>query len=369
MEEIFKNITRPTLIVDSARATRNIERMSKKANRNGVVFRPHFKTHQSAEIGEWFRSFGIGNISVSSFDMAEYFANHGWEDITVAIPANLRQASQLESLGSQIRLNIVLESLETVKKLQNQIGAEVFVWLKIDVGYHRTGLLWNDMEGITTIARSIEAVNHLRLAGLLTHAGHTYGAGSRARIMEIFSETARRMKTVQATLANEGIAAKISVGDTPGCSIVEDYKGVDEIRPGNFVFYDISQLSFGSCNENDIAVGVACPVIAKHLDRNEIVIYGGAVHLSKEHLNHQDHGQYFGAVCLPTQSGWSSTFEHSYVASISQEHGIIKAEEQLLNRVKVGDLIIALPVHSCLTVNLFNEYVTLQGQRISMFQY
>ncbi len=75
---------------------------------------------------------------------------------------------------------------------------------------------------------------------------------------------------------------KLSVGDTPGCSLLPDFPGVDEIRPGNFVFYDAEQLEIGSCASNQIAVALACPIVARHPERNEVVLYGGAIHLSKE---------------------------------------------------------------------------------------
>ena len=66
-------IIKPTLLLNQERALRNIERMAQKAKQSGVCFRPHFKTHQSAVIGEWFKAFGINKITVSSIDMAEYF--------------------------------------------------------------------------------------------------------------------------------------------------------------------------------------------------------------------------------------------------------------------------------------------------------
>jgi len=81
MEKILKKIVKPTLLLDEQRAVQNIERMVEKAGKNGVLLRPHFKTHQSAEIGEWFRSRGVHAITVSSVDMAEYFIDHGWKDI------------------------------------------------------------------------------------------------------------------------------------------------------------------------------------------------------------------------------------------------------------------------------------------------
>ena len=52
-----------------------------------VDFRPHFKTHRSREVGRWFRDFGVAAITVSSVDMAQYFSNDGWDDITIAFPA------------------------------------------------------------------------------------------------------------------------------------------------------------------------------------------------------------------------------------------------------------------------------------------
>ena len=47
--------------------------MARKAKDNGLIFRPHFKTHQSIEIGEWFRESGVNKITVSSLTMANYF--------------------------------------------------------------------------------------------------------------------------------------------------------------------------------------------------------------------------------------------------------------------------------------------------------
>jgi len=76
----------------------------------------------------------------------------------------------------------------------------------------------------------------------------------------------------------------LSIGDTPTCSVAEDFSGIDEIRPGNFVFYDLSQYQIGSCTIDQIAVAMACPIVAIHETRNEIVIYGGGVHFSKERL-------------------------------------------------------------------------------------
>ncbi len=54
----------------------------------------------------------------------------------------------------------------------------------------------------------------------------------------------------------------ISYGDSPSCSLADDLNGFDEIRPGNFVYYDVMQYHIGSCQMDDIAVAAACPVVS-----------------------------------------------------------------------------------------------------------
>ena len=91
--KLLNNITKPTLLLDKQKCLLNIRRMKHKANRNNVQFRPHFKTHQSIEIGEWFRQEGVLSISVSSLKTAKYFAGAGGDDITIVFPVNLREAA------------------------------------------------------------------------------------------------------------------------------------------------------------------------------------------------------------------------------------------------------------------------------------
>ena len=110
----YAAITVPTIVLDETRVRRNIARMAAKARANRVRFRPHFKTHQSAQIGEWFRAEGVQAITVSSVRMAEYFAAHGWQDITIAFPANVREIAAMNRLASQVQLHLLVESVPTV---------------------------------------------------------------------------------------------------------------------------------------------------------------------------------------------------------------------------------------------------------------
>jgi len=361
------HIEKPTLVLDRAKALRNIEKMVRKAQTSGVRFRPHFKTHQSAQIGEWFRDFGVESITVSSVGMAAYFVRHGWKDVTIAFPVNILEIEKISGLANESELGLLVESMETVLFLRQNLRFDANAWIKIDTGYKRTGVWWHDFGEVTELARAIERAPNLSFKGVLAHAGHSYKAKSREEIEAIHRDTVSKMREVQHRLQLNGISkVELSIGDTPTCSVVDDFSGVDEIRPGNFVFYDLKQRSIGSCSEEEIAIAVACPVVAKHKERNEIILYGGAVHLSKDFLPREDGTKFFGGIVAMGDDGWGPMIEDTYVASLSQEHGVVKANDQLFDQVHVGDVLLVLPVHSCLTANLMKRYVTLAGETIEM---
>lgn len=356
---------KPTLLLNKERALQNIKIMAKKAEKSGVRFRPHFKTHQSVQIGEWFRQQGVTAITVSSVDMADYFANSGWQDVTVAFPVNILQIQKISVLAEKIQLNLLVESQESILFLDKNLTANVDVWLKIDVGYHRTGIPGDKADVVLELAKEMERTDRLRFKGLLTHAGHSYYAHSVEEIKKIHRTSVGLLNQLRTFLLENGISSvQLSVGDTPTCSVVNDFSGVDEIRPGSFVFYDLSQWDIGACQEEEIAVAVACPVVATHPERNELVIYGGGIHFSKEYLIRKDGTKVFGYIAPRTTDGWGSLIEDCYVSSLSQEHGIVKANTAFLENVNLGDVLLILPVHCCLTANLLRQYTTTNGEII-----
>jgi len=365
---MFEHISKPTLIVDERKCKANISEMLAKAKKNQLEFRPHFKTHQSIEIGRWFREFGIHKITVSSMDMAVYFASDGWDDITVAFPVNWREINKINGLGSKIKLNLLVESVETIEFLSKNLTYPAGVFIKIDAGYQRTGIPVAQTEYIGQLIHKINRSGFMKFEGLLVHNGHTYQAGSVDEIKEIHRNSLIQLADLKKSLSNLAQPIHVSIGDTPSSSICDQYEGISEIRPGNFVFYDLVQQQLGSCNYKDIAVSMACPVVAKHPNRRNIIIYGGGVHFSKEFLSDTSGQKIYGRIVLFTESGWSEPLEGCILSSVSQEHGIVDASETLMKSVKIGDLIGVLPVHSCMTANLQSSYQDCHSNVIKNFR-
>jgi D-serine deaminase-like pyridoxal phosphate-dependent protein len=362
-------ITRPTLLLDKERVIQNIQRMKQKADAAGVRFRPHFKTHQSAEIGTWFRRVGVDSITVSSLDMAKYFALHGWKDITVAFTVNLPEIETLNSLAREIRLHLLLDSEELASHLDTALESKVNIWIDVDVGYHRTGIPCDDFFQILSVSQAVQRAPKLIFSGVLTHSGHTYHAKTVEEIRSIHQDSLAKLRTVREKLRQAGVhPCAISIGDTPSCSIADSFEGADEIRPGNFVFYDSMMSDLGACRDEDIAVAVACLVVARYKEWNQVVIYGGAVHLSKEFMLDGRGRKIYGYCCRPEKTSWGPAERRAPVLSLSQEHGLIEMDGSLIREINVGDLLIILPVHSCLTSDLYRYYLTLDGERIERRQ-
>ncbi len=356
------NIRRPTLVLDRARAVSNIERMAARASSSGIALRPHFKTHQSLGVGRWFRDVGVSTIAVSSVAMARYFAEDGWTDITVAFPVNVRELDDIAELAERVRLGVLVDSRDAARALARRAGAPLRVWLKIDTGYGRAGVAWDDGARITAVADEILGGSSLEFAGVLSYNGLTYMERTPEGVRRVHEEALDKLRAVRELLISRGAAAcAVSIGDTPGASVGEDFAGVDELRAGNFVFYDLMQVGTGSCVPDDIAVAVVCPVVGVYPERGRVLLYGGAVHLSAESMEGEDGRVVFGQASR-TWPGGAMPF--APVVSLCQEHGVLEADPRWAAGLKLGDLVCVLPVHSCLACDLYDEYVTLDGEKL-----
>ncbi len=366
MESLNSKIIRPTLLIDQAKCIANIESMIAKAKRANARLRPHFKTHQSAQIGEWFKDRSVESIAVSSMIMADYFADHGWKNITVAIPVNVREIELINKLASKIQLNLVLESREAIAFLESELEHSVGIFIKVDTGYQRSGIPTEAIGSLRLLVDLMKETEKLHCKGFLAHTGHNYKADDHEQIHKNHSKTLLDLNELKDVFRKDISGLEVSLGDTPACSISEEFYGIDEIRPGNFVFYDIMQYVLGACDESQIAVAMACPIIAKNIDRNELVIHGGGVHFSKEYLEADEEGtKLFGSIVRITDNGWSEILGGGFLASLSQEHGIIRCSDALFDEFTIGDLIGVLPVHSCLSANLMRKFMTTNGEWIT----
>ena len=352
----------PGLILNKQKCQQNIQNMKFFCKEHQMDFRPHFKTHQSTEIGEWFKAKGVEKCTVSSIGMADYFAKAGWKDICVAIPLNINELEDVEPLANLVKLSLCVDHPDHLIALRN-ISASLKIFIEIDSGYSRSGVYFKDSCLIDDLIKEMEHNKQLEFAGFLSHTGNSYHSQNSEDGNQLFTEARERLVQLKNKYSKQYPDLILSMGDTPSSTFGKDFRGIDEWRPGNFVFCDFMQYALGTCKEEEIAVSLHCPVIGVYPNREEIVIYGGGVHLSKDSITYK--GQKIWGWLRPK----GQTIENGFpVISLSQEHGIIKVNQEFLSKIKMGDFVEVLPVHSCMTADLNSSYLTDDGKIINKYR-
>ncbi|MCE7055546.1 alanine racemase [Algoriphagus sp. AGSA1] len=354
-------ISSPTLLLDEKICRANLKRMADKAARHNMKLVPHFKTAQSNQIGDWAKEYNITEVTVSSMKMAEYLSGQGWVNIHIAFPFNPLEIPKLNQIAAKQAISVQLINVATTQMLVDQLEHPVGFFIEIDAGYGRTGVEVSDFGLLEEILLLAKKSDKLNFKGFYLHPGHTYYMPD---IPAIYEQSRNALGMLKNKYRTEYPNLVTRIGDTPGCAVMEDFEDIDEMGPGNFVFYDLMQAELGGCERSDIAVCLAVPVVDIKKDRKEILVHGGGVHLAKDVLVGENGLKNFGEVVYLNENGWTIPEQKSFLKSISQEHGLIKATDELLAKVKVGDILGILPVHSCMTADAMGEYMTLDGKMV-----
>lgn len=348
----------PCAVVDLDRLERNAAAMRDRARRLGVSLRPHVKTHGCHEAARLQAGGLAGGLTVSTLSEARFFAADGWRDLTWAVPfsaASLPEA--LELTGSLDRLGLLLDHEAALAELERAAAAKGLVasaWLKVDCGYHRAGVDPARPESARLAAR-MAGSPHLDFRGLLTHAGQSYACRGRAELVEAVEQERRAVTDFADRLRGDGLEVpEVSIGSTPTMSAAEDLPGVDEIRPGNYVFFDASQVEIGACGPEDAAFFVLTSVTGTAPARQAALVDAGALSLSKDRTASGSHGLVARLDREPL-AGWS-------VASLSQEHGLLSLPEGL--EPAWGERLLVTPAHSCLAAACFERYFVVRGDEV-----
>ncbi|MFI5312116.1 MAG: alanine racemase [Gemmatimonadales bacterium] len=363
------DIPTPALLLDADALDRNVTAMAEKVQRLGARLRPHVKTHKCIEVGQLQKKHGAQGITVATIVEAKDFADHGFDDITWAVPLIPSRLDEVIALAKRITLRVLVESdaaVDVLERAAKAAGLRVHTWLEVDCGYHRSGVDPDD-EAATALARRIGTSKHLAFDGILTHAGHSYHAqdidGRKAAAQEERDVTVRFAEQ----LRRAGIEVpSVSIGSTPTMTATESLVGVDEARPGNYVFFDWMQVAAGVCAQADVAVSVLTSVISHRDDLPHCIVDAGALAMSKDAgPSAPDLRRGLG----PVYAGLTGSALEPRVnlASVSQEHGFVSGpkDSDVRGRFKIGERLRVMPNHSCLTAAMFDEYWVVRGEKVT----
>jgi D-serine deaminase-like pyridoxal phosphate-dependent protein len=346
----------PCLVLDRQILKRNIHAMAGVLGRHGVPLRPHMKTAKSIEVARLALEGQPGGITVSTLAEAEYFAAHGITDILYAVgitPQKLLQIDKLAAAGA--RIMVVTDDQDAA----NAVAAHPTpprTLIEIDCGEGRSGV---DASG-EQLLRLADTLGPT-LAGVMTHAGHSYAARGVAQIAKV-AEHERAVATLAAQrLRAAGHEAPIvSVGSSPTAVHAESLSGVTEVRAGVYMFGDLFQAEIETHSLDGIAVTVLASVIGRR--PGQLVIDAGGLALSKDRsteMTPHDYG--FGLVL--SLDGRRSYGNNTIVRRAYQEHGVIEIDPSHPMSLRVGDKVRIAPNHTCMTAAAHDRYYVTDGEQ------
>jgi D-serine deaminase-like pyridoxal phosphate-dependent protein len=361
----------PALILDLAVLERNCAAMAERAKRHGVRLRPHIKTAKSAEVAAIATRGQFRGLTVSTVAEAAYFAAHQFRDLTYGVGIAPHKIPALAAIQRKhdATINLILDNVATATAasvVAEKEHSAFSVFVEIDTGGRRGGVDPDDPQ-LLTVAETVAESKYLKLAGVLSHAGHSYHAHSPDEIRRTAEQ--ERWGVVRATqrMVAAGLPCEtVSVGSTPTMVYAERLDGVTEIRPGVYTFFDLDQVGLGVCTEDDIAVSVVATVIGHNRRCNRILIDAGALALSKD-LSASEFTKNVGYGLIRPVRGTASPASQLYVAEVHQEHGLIAAVDGDLpwDDLPIGAKVRVLPNHACLTVAPFDRYHVDRGDGLA----
>lgn len=359
-------IETPCIVIDKAILKNNIKKMQNRADKFNLKLRPHIKTHKCAEIAKMQIDTGAKGLTCAKTEEALTFLKYGFKDMLVASP--IAQESKLEKLLKEFKehsgdLKLVFDhpiGLEMIENVAKKFNVKQKVYLEVNVGLNRCGVDLRESEKIGVFINKLKTSPHLEFLGLLSHAGNSYSCIGKNDLLEVIDKEIDILNKFKKVIFPKINFPETSIGSTPTCLISENYDGITEIRPGNYVFLDLTTVRMGIASHEDISLSVLTTVVS--VNKEYTICDAGSKVLSSDKGAHgnsidDNYGRAYPAV--------SFTRGHEYrIPKLSEEQGWIeneKGESSDHTKLYFGSKLRIIPNHSCPVVNL--------NDKLSVFRY
>jgi D-serine deaminase-like pyridoxal phosphate-dependent protein len=357
---VLSDLPTPQVLVDQKRALRNIERAQQLVSAAGSRLRPHAKTHKSPIAARWQIERGAVGVCCAKVGEAEVFVDAGITDIRLPYPVNPINAPRVLALMDRASISLIVDHPAVARgwsDAMQRAGRQLDVLVKVDVGFHRCGI---DPAGDSlAFVREMAKLPGLKLRGLLSHAGHAYLATSKAELRAIAREEASILTTLRDRAASAGIALdEISVGTTPLLRYAAEQHGITEVRAGNYIYFDRTQVALGSATLDECALTVLAMVVSKPA-ADRIILDCGSKTLTNDQARGLTAVPGYGAVL--TNDG-AAVDETLTIERLSEEHATVRVSGA--TRLEPGDRVRVLPNHSCVVSNLVDTVMLVDGDRV-----
>src|SRR6266849_685021 len=254
----------PALLIDLDILERNLARVADYTKANQLRLRPHTKTHKVPAVGKRQLDSGAVGLTVAKVGEAEVMLGSGTPDLLIAYPVIGRsKLARLTDVARKTRVTVALDSCIAANQLSEaarQSKVNFGVLAEVDVGLGRVGV--RPGEELLQLAQSISRLAGLTFEGITFYPGHIKSLGE-AGPEQALRDLGAVVKSMLDDLERAGIEAHVvSGGSTPTLFRSHEIAGLNEIRPGTYVYNDVNTVLSGACDWGDCAVSILTTVVS-----------------------------------------------------------------------------------------------------------
>jgi len=345
----------PALIVDLDIFERNIARMAEFARGCGIALRPHAKTHKCAEIARRQIAAGALGVCTAKLGEAEALADACIDSILITSPVVTERG-----IGRLMRLNARMGDLMAVcdnpaiaTKLAQAAtahGKKLKLLVDIDPGMGRTGIRpGNDA---SELVRMVARNPAFEFKGLQCYAGNLQHLESRNERRDKSLGALAELADFSRAIRSEAIPLEIMTGGGTGTFDIDpDAHVLTELQVGSYVFMDRQYNEVWEKSDNQPPFETA------------LFVQTTVISTNRDGLATTDAGfKAFATDAGAPQIACGGPPGASYFFFGDEQGGVLYSPEQ--GRLKVGDMITCAVPHCDPTVNLYDYYHVISGDRL-----
>lgn len=349
------DIDTPALLIDLDGVEKNLGAMQKKADAAGALLRPHIKAHKIPELARTQIQMGAVGVTAAKVSEAEVMADAGIKDIFIANQiVTATKLKQLVALSKRANISVGLDSPAGAKILSDVFSAakeKIDYVIEIDSGLNRCGLLPG--RPAVELFKTIKHLPGLRFKGIFTHAGQAYGKQTLEEVKDVSRLESQTMVETANRFKDLGVQPEVvSVGSTPTMRVWEGCAGVNEIRPGNYIFLDAIQIALGVAEPQACALTVLATVTSRPAHDRAVVDAGSKVFALDKGAHGKEMLKGFGIVLN----------KKAVLERLSEEHGVMLLDSN--EKLEIGETVRIIPNHACTVINLSDKAYGIRGGKV-----
>ncbi len=342
----------PALVIDLDIMERNLARLADYGREHQLRLRPHTKTHKIPALARKQLELGAAGLTVAKVGEAEVMLDADPADLLVAFPViGDGKLRRLMEVARKTGVTVALDSMAAARQLSESAQTarvKVGVLAEADVGLGRVGVAPG--ADLVELARGMDGLPGLRFEGIAFYPGHIKVLDEDGlRALDRLSETVESMLD---DLRRAGLEVRtVSGGSTPTLFHSHRIRGLNEIRPGTYIFNDRNTVQCGAVGMEDCAAAIVATVVST-AHRGQIIIDGGSKTFSSDRpaAGEVSFGQVLEA---PRAVFGKMNEEHGFIDVHNAERGFA-----------VGDRVRIIPNHVCVAMNLHEQVYGLRADLV-----